>query len=114
MLLDYHKINEIGDRKRLLNWLGRFEDIAGQTLDRQNKREVMTRPGMVSLVRKKRLKSIGRALVPKQLRRQVRSLLTGPAVDRYVPSDTEINFIKSALKDEISACCETAVIPTDR
>lgn len=112
-VMDYHRLNDPAERARLLRFIRCPDELAESPLERQNERQVLARPIGVRLLKDERLKSMGRALVPKGIRPTVKRLITGGPIDRYQPNAKEIKFIQSALSDEIGACIEASDIPTE-
>lgn len=112
LILDFHRIAEAGERRRMLNWMG-YTDEAASDLQHSNKRRVVARPGTVGLLRNEGLVKLGRTIFPKSTRPIVRKWITGGNVGRYAARDEEIKFIRNSLENEIGACVEANDIPTD-
>ncbi|MEM6889080.1 MAG: hypothetical protein AAF636_13180 [Pseudomonadota bacterium] len=112
MILDFAKIRDAQERDKLLNWMG-YSDEAQNALQHSNKRSVTARPATASALKNKRLRKLGRTFVPKNIRSNVRNLITGGEMERYKIRDSEIEFIRNVLDDDIQACIESYHIPTE-
>ncbi len=111
-VLDFHRIREDAERKKLLGWMGYADEVEGE-LQHDNKRHVVKRPQAVQFLKNERLLDLGRRVFPKRMRPALRNLLTGREVGRYQARESEIDFILAAMRDEIAACVEAHEIPTD-
>lgn len=112
MIMDFTKIGDAQERDNLLNWMG-YSDECRSALQHSNKRHVMARPATVGALKNKRLRKLGRTLVPKNIRPNVRKLITGGDVERYKINDSEIEFIRDVLENDIQACIASHHIPTE-
>ena len=112
MIIDFLKINEEKERNKILNWMGYSDEFTGE-LNHNNKRSVLARPETVRLIKNDKMLKLGRAIFPKNARPIVRKLITGGEVERYKLKDREINFIKHALRDDMQACIDSHLIPTE-
>lgn len=112
MIIDYSKINEESERNKILDWMGYSDKFFGD-LQHSNKRSVLARPATVGFLKSERILNLGRALFPKTVRPMVRRLITGGEVGRYEVGAREIDFIRDALSDDMKACVDSHLIPTE-
>jgi hypothetical protein len=81
--------------------------------ERENASFVYNRPGIARLVKGRTATKIGRALVPKRFRKGIRAGIDNKLSARYERQEADIERLRAALADDITACVASPLIPTD-
>ena len=81
--------------------------------ERENASFVYRRPGIARIVKSPLAVRVGRALVPKAMRKSLRAGLDRQIATQYQRSTEDVNRLRALLADEIEACKANPLIPTD-
>lgn len=111
LILDYHDM--AASEAKLLAFVGRDPKTVSARPERLNARNVTARPVAAHLAGRPGLRRAARSIVPRAARSRIRSAIVGKPMARYEPRPAEREFILNALHQDIAACHEDPMIPTE-
>lgn len=112
-IMDFHTLRDPESLAAFCDFVGAKMPQAEAELDHKNQRYVPKNRTIGKLLRSDTALKLSRAVVPSGLRPAIRKFVTPKNADRYTPSAKELDYIKSALREDIEACCKAPDIPTD-
>ncbi|MDG2340922.1 MAG: hypothetical protein P8L32_06990, partial [Paracoccaceae bacterium] len=113
LILDYHGMSKgFSVVNQMTAWLG-LPSVEAKTMAASNKSHVYRSSLLHRFAENTAIKNLTRPFVPSRLRDRIRQVINAVNQTSYSPSTVELEMLRDALADEISACVDDPTIPTD-